>query len=387
MDQIRSAERVVIKIGTQVIVDPSGQLSQDRLRDILEQVVRLKSLGREVLLVSSGAVALGRGVLGKTGELTLQEKQACAAVGQSRLIQAYQQLLAQSNLVVSQLLLTDADFVSREAYLSLSATLSTLLEWGVIPIINENDPVSRSELRENGQKSFGDNDKLSAIVASKLGADLLVVLTNVDGVFDRPPGEPGAVLHREITNLTMLNKIDVKGQSEFGRGGMKTKLEAGRICSLSGVEMLIINGMKSRRILDWMTDEGDEPVGTWIRATPGMSSRKRWIGLASGYEGVLVLNPGAVSALRARKSLLSMGIVDVRGKFKIGQVVSLQDETGLEIGRGLTEMNDADVLQVLGKSKEQLRAAGLDQMKNVVIHADDLVVYKEDSDGKDPKSE
>ncbi|MBX9767809.1 MAG: glutamate 5-kinase [Bdellovibrionales bacterium] len=373
MEQIRSAERVVLKIGTQVIVDPSGQLSFARLEEILKQVVALKTQGREVLIVSSGAVALGRGLLGKKGDLSVQEKQACASVGQSQLIEAYQRILGKANLVVSQLLLTDGDFAHRRSYLSLSATLSTLLEWGVVPIINENDPVSKNELSETGQKSFGDNDKLSAIVASKLGADLLVILTNVDGVFDRPPSEPGAVLCRNIQSVSALNKIDAKGQSEFGRGGMKTKLEAGRICSLSGVQTLILNGMKPERIADWTTGKDDAPVGTWVHATPGMSSRKRWIGLASGFEGVLVLNAGAIAALRTRKSLLAVGVTEVRGKFKAGQVLSLQNEQGLEIGRGLAEINDTDVKAMIG------------QKKQVVIHADDLAVYQEDTDDGETK--
>lgn len=373
MEQIRSAQRVVLKIGTQVIVDPTGQLSLQRLEEILNQVVHLKAQGREVLIVSSGAVALGRGLLGKRGELSVQEKQACASVGQSQLIEAYQRILGKSSLVVSQLLLTDADFVNRHSYLSLSATLSTLLDWGVVPIINENDPVSRNELNENGQKSFGDNDKLSAIVASKLGADLLVILTNVDGVYDRPPTEPGSVLCREIQSISSLNKIDVKGQSEFGRGGMKTKLEAGRICSLSGVETLILNGMNPERISDWTGGKEQNAVGTWIHATPGMSSRKRWIGLASGFEGVLVLNAGAIVALRARKSLLAVGVIEVRGKFKAGQILSLHDQEGLEIGRGLSRLSDNEVTLMIG------------QKKQVVIHADDLAVYQEAVNDTDPK--
>jgi glutamate 5-kinase len=382
MEQIKNAARVVVKIGTQVIVDPTGQLALDRLEEILKQVIQLKAQGREVLIVSSGAVALGRGVLGKKSDLSVQEKQACASVGQSRLIEAYQRILGKADFVVAQLLLTDTDFVHRRSYLSLSETLKTLLEWGVIPVVNENDPVSKNELTDNGQKSFGDNDKLSALVASKLGADLLVILTNVDGVFDRPPTEPGAILCAQIQGISALNKIDAQGQSEFGRGGMKTKLEAGRICSLSGVETLIVNGMKPQRILDWLDGTEKNPVGTWIHATPGMSSRKRWIGLASGFEGVLVLNPGAVSALKARKSLLAVGITRVRGKFATGQVLSLEDESGFEIGRGLAEMTDTEVKAMCGKSSEELKLQGV---KRVVIHADDLVVYQEDSDEQGSK--
>lgn len=384
---LRHAKRIVIKLGTQVVIELAagngdGQFASERLAGLTRQCAELMEQGKEVILVSSGAVGLGRQALKLTGPLSLNEKQACAAVGQNLLMEAYRELFQQSGLVTAQVLLTATDFADRKHYLNLRQTLETLLKLHTVPIINENDTTSTMELQEESYtKGFGDNDMLSALVASKLGADLLVILTNVDGIYtDNPFTNPNAKRVARIESFQDLQKIDASGQSLLGRGGMSSKLEAARMASLSGVHTLITSGLRPQP-LSALLNEEPEPDGTVVLPQASLSGKKRWIGMASGYHGAIVVNAGARKALvEQHASLLAIGITGVLGEFFAQQVVSIQDEQGVEIGRGLTHFSSDEVERVKGLKGGQItERLGLDSHERAeeIVHRDNLVVFEE----------
>ncbi len=384
-----AARRIVIKLGTQVVID-GGALAEERLAGLVRQCAGLIRAGKEIILVSSGAVGLGRRKLAANLEkgrgLTLTEKQACAAVGQSLLMDAYGELFGRNGIVTAQVLLTAMDFAERKHYLNLQQTLETLLRLQAIPIINENDTVSTMELQDEGYtKAFGDNDKLSALVAGKLGADLLVILTNVDGIYtENPETNPHAVRIARIEKFGDLHDIQVAGQSAMGRGGMASKLEAARIAAISGVYTFITSGLKPDPLTP-LLQETNEPAGTLVFPQAAMRGKKRWIGMASGYHGVVVVNDGARRALvENRASLLPIGVVDVEGEFAAQQVVSIQDENGVEVGRGITRFSATDLHKIKGVRSEKIASilggngqeAGKTE-KEEVIHRDNLVIFEE----------
>jgi glutamate 5-kinase len=378
-----AAHRIVIKLGTQVAVDADGHLALERLQGLAAQCVALRQAGKELIIVSSGAVGLGRNRLGLQGSLTLTEKQACAAVGQNLLMDVYRDLFEPSGIITAQVLLTAMDFADRKHYLNVRQTLETLLKFGVIPIINENDTTSTMELQDEGYtKGFGDNDKLSALVAAKLDADLLVILTNVDGIYtDNPETNPLAEKIALIENFQDLHHIQASGQSALGRGGMASKLEAARIAAISGLHTYIVSGTKPDPLLPLLRDD-IAPSGTLILPQASLSGRKRWIGMASGYYGALVVNEGARKALvENQASLLPIGVVEVQGEFSAWQVVSLQDEQGREIGRGLSGFSSDDIQRIRGVRGDTITKILGDARENPerheVIHRDDLVIFEE----------
>jgi glutamate 5-kinase len=387
---LRQARRVVIKLGTQVVIelgqDQQGRFAAERLAGLTAQCAQLMAEGKEIILVSSGAVGLGRMALKLSGSLTLNEKQACAAVGQSLLMDAYRALFAQSGLTPAQVLLTATDFADRKHYLNLRQTLETLLKLKAIPIINENDTTSTMELQEESYtKGFGDNDMLSALVASKLDADLLVILTNVDGIYtDNPLTNPNAQRIARIENFQEeLQRIDASGQSLLGRGGMSSKLEAARMASLSGVHTFITSGLQSGP-LSPLLDAQAEEHGTLVLPQANLSGKKRWIGMASGYHGAIVVNAGARKALVEKQaSLLPIGILSVEGDFLANQVVRIQDEAGVELGRGLTHFSSDEIERIKGLPSDQIAARlGFEAMGKAceheeVIHRDNLVIFEE----------
>lgn len=383
MANLAESKRVVIKMGTQIVIDENGKLAEARLKNIVAQVASIRE-GREILLVSSGAVGLGRGELNLWDALDLPEKQACAAVGQSLLIESFRTMFGKHGIRVAQLLLTDLDFADRNHYLNLTQTFEALLRLGVIPIINENDPVSSRELREKSKaKSFGDNDKLSALVASKLGADALVILTNVDGIYtDNPQSNPNARRIEKVEKIEELSSIQTSGQSLHGRGGMSSKIEAARIASYGGVSTVITSGLRADSLLPFFEKPnagGEENgLGTWIAPRPRISKRERWIGFSAGYSGVLVVNEGARQALLKNSSLLSAGIVSATGDFAKGEVISIQSERGEELGRGVARHGIAVVDAVKGLNSQKLKNAGRSEEEAVVVHKDDLVLLVEE---------
>jgi glutamate 5-kinase len=255
--------------------------------------------------------------------------------------------------------------------------MEKLLEMKVIPVINENDTVSISELQEDKTKSFGDNDKLSALVASKLGADLLVIFTNVDGIYtENPLVNPDAQLIPLIEGIDQLKTVVTNGKSTYGRGGMTSKVEAARIAAISGVHTLIVSGQRENILLDIFNNQN--PPGTLILSRNALPGRKRWLGLASGYNGVIVVNEGAKTALIERHaSLLPSGILDVQGDFQPRQVVSIQDEGGTELGRGLINFSAEDTRRIQGRQSREIAQLLENAGTDVVIQRDNLVIYQE----------
>lgn len=378
---LTEAQRFVIKCGTQVLMGPEGQLLKPRLTQLVHEWATLHAQGKQVLIVTSGAVGLGQQVLKLPAPLELHQKQACASVGQSQLMEVYRQLFECHGLVTAQILVTARDIADRQSYLTLHKTLETLLGLGVIPIINENDAIANAELKEEAAtQSFGDNDKLSAILASKLSADVLVMLTTVDGIYtDNPHVNQEAERLAIIEGFEALQSVSVSGKSTFGRGGMATKLEAARIAALSGVHAVVASGSEPQPMMRLFNP--DVEGATVVLAKQPIRRRKRWLGFASGFSGVVIINAGAHRALVKRHaSLLAAGVEGVKGDFQAKQVVSIQTPDGLEIGRGLSHYSAEQLLSIQGLQSHQL-AQVLDwpEAPAEVIHCDDLVLYEESS--------
>lgn len=385
---MRSPSRIVVKLGTQVVVDQTtGMPALERLAAIINDIAKLKATGHEVILVSSGAVGMGRQALGITGSIDLPRKQACAAVGQSRLMALYDQLCKTVGLTIAQVLVTSQDFTNRDAYLNLKNSCEQLLELGTLPIFNENDVVSVAGIRDTNtkaeQRSFDDNDKLSALVAGKLSAKTLIILTNVDGVFtDNPETTPSAQTIARIETLHHLSSISCHGTSTMGRGGMYSKLEAAKIAALCGVTTIIASATRASPITAALSGT----VGTTIaidtstRTSP-LSGRERWFGLSSGFAGVVTIDLKARESLeREHRSLLPVGVTAVDGDFGVGDVISIIDTNGHEVGRGIASQTSASLRKIAGMRSQQAKEILLADEKEEVVHRDNLVIFSEAPD-------
>jgi len=354
-DQLKNVSRLVVKVGTGVLTDSRRQPDPAQMEQLVAQVAAQRKAGREVLLVTSGAVGAGMGVLGYERRPTeLSELQACAAVGQSRLMAMYEKLFAAHNLHVAQVLLTHDDLEHHDRHLNARNTLVTLLRHGVVPIINENDAVSYTEIK------FGDNDRLSALVTVLLPADLLVILTTVDGVienFGRAHPRTLPVIERIDAGLEKLARGT---QSPTSVGGMASKIQAAKIAMRSGIPMVIASGRK-KHVLERIL--AGETEGTlFVPGATRLRGRKRWIAFFHHPKGTLYVDDGARSALRERgKSLLPPGIARCEGDFEAGEVVRICDLDGTEFARGLASF-----------SAEEIRSR---QLRGVeVVHRDNLVI-------------
>jgi glutamate 5-kinase len=339
---IANARRVVIKLGTRALSDPDGGLDQQRLASLVGVMAATHRDNREVLLVSSGAVGLGAHQLEMALPVrSLVNRQAAAAVGQSQLMAMYAEQFGAHGVDVGQVLVTAGDFDDRARYLNIRNTLLRLLKHQVVPIINENDAVSIAELKMVDQHSrvFGDNDRLSAILASKLGADLLVLLTDVPGLFDRDPNEdPDAQIVSRVDEEWSGFEMSAH-KSDLSRGGMQTKVEAAHIAVRSGCHAVIASGLDESALPRVLAGEEE---GTWFVAQTGLSARRRWVAWGTPARGSLVLDDGAVRALRkGRASLLAAGVTTMVGSFERGAVVELKDLTGVVIGRGMISCDAA----------------------------------------------
>ena len=352
---LKNISRVVVKLGTGVLTDNRKQIDPAQLEQIVAQVAALRKAGKEVVVVTSGAVGAGMGALGfDTRPADLAEKQACAAVGQSRLMSTYEKLFAKHDLVVAQVLLTHDDLEHHERHLNARNTLVTLLGHGVVPIINENDAVSFTEIK------VGDNDTLSALVASLLPADLLVILTTVDGVIENF-GQPNAKVISVIEQIDAgLEKIAGGTTSETAVGGMATKIQAAKIVVRSGIPLVIASGQK-RDVLATILSGADE--GTLFVAQAGkLQGRKRWIAFFHHPKGTLIVDDGAKKALReAGKSLLPPGVSRCEGDFAAGDVIRICDVDGTEFARGIAKF-----------TAEEIRSRTLARVE--LVHRDDLVI-------------
>lgn len=354
-----NVKRIVIKLGTNVLRGDDGHVSLPRVFSFIEDISTLVNNGKEVIVITSGAVGLGKKRLGLDSTEGTALKQACAAIGQSKLMSIYEEGFDSYGIVAAQILLIEDDFSVRTRYLSLRTTLNKLLELGAVPIINQNDTVSTIEISPrvaDMQVCFSDNDKLSALVASELDADLLIILSDIDGLFDKNPKvSPDAKLIPEVTEVTEEVCNMGTDASEGGRGGMRTKLEAARMVTRFGGKVLIANGKEPfviKRIFK------GENLGTmFLPQTAGLSDKKRWIGYATNIVGKIVVNDGAKQALLSEnKSLLPIGIVDVVNEFNKGDVVSIVDETGSEFARGIVNYNSEACRKVIGAHSDNIIA-------------------------------
>ncbi len=380
--KLRAARRVVIKLGTSLVTGEQDHPLTEQVASLACSISALAKSGRQILLVSSGAVGLGRIKLNlnpaRLGDLVM--RQACAAVGQSLLMHAYEELFSAHDVKIAQLLLTEDDFASRRRYSNLRLAIEKLLKLGVIPVINENDTVSTSEIEYLNLgigRIFSDNDRLAALVMSKIEADALIILTNVDGLMSgrasaRRPGqrqEKGAVIHL-VTEITSELKALANGPSANGRGGMVTKLESAEIAMRAGGVAVIANGTKPG-ILDQIF--AGNLVGTTLVSRARIGGKRRWIKYAAGVSGRLMVNSGAQEAItRGKASLLSSGVVRVEKQFKAKDVVSITDQQGHEFARGIANYASQEAEEFLcSKSStdgpRQAKARVLVRRNNIVL--------------------
>ena len=358
---------VVVKVGSALLVE-DGRLRRDWLSSLCADVAALRQDGKQVILVSSGAIALGRGALGlKPGALRLEESQAAAAAGQVRLAEAYADIFAGVGLVAAQVLLTLGDTEERRRYLNARATIAALLDLGAVPVINENDTVATAEIR------FGDNDRLAARVASMTGADMLVLLSDVDGLYTADPARDPAATHiPEVAAITpAIDAMATGSISGLGRGGMASKIIAARIATHAGAEVVIARG-QTRNPLAALA-AGARRTVFHASLTPA-AARKRWIAGVLKPEGVLVIDEGAVKALGQGRSLLPAGVRQVDGQFERGDAVVVKDRQGREIARGLVAYNAADAERIAGKRTVEIEAILGYRGRDEMIHRDDLAL-------------
>jgi glutamate 5-kinase len=368
------ARRIVVKIGSSVLTR-DGELQSRVFGDISRQVSELFDTGREVAIVSSGAIAIGARELGwNNGERSIPEKQAAAAVGQIGLIEHYRRRFARRERRVAQILVTRSGLADRERFINARHTLLELLRIGIVPIINENDTVATEEIR------FGDNDNLSATVANLIGADMLIILTDVDGLYQKPPGEdPKKKIFDVVERVTPEIESAAGGStSAFGRGGMTTKLEAAQAATRCGATTVLCNGRKRDVLLQVAAGK---PVGTIFTTGNRLASRKHWLAFTTRTHGELVLDNGAVRAITlGGKSLLPAGIVEVRGKFRVGDPVACVDSSGRAVARGLTAYA-SDAVERIAKRPTREIAQMLGYSNGAeVIHRDDLVLLEDSSE-------
>ena len=356
-DEFINAKRIVIKLGTNILRNEEGEVALSRIYSFIEDISKLVKSGKEVIVVTSGAVGLGKKKLNLETTEGDGVKQACAAVGQSRLMSFYENGFGVYDIPIAQILLTEDDFSLRHRYLSLRTTLNKLLEMGVVPIINQNDTVSTIELADRlaGIKvSFSDNDKLSALVSSELDAELLILLSDINGLYTSNPKENSdAELIKEVHGVT--DEILALGTdaSEGGRGGMKTKLEAAKLVTRFGGKVLIANG-RTPYIISRIFN--GEDLGTmFIPTDENLSGKKRWIGYATNVLGKITVNEGAKDAiLNQYKSLLPIGIIKIENDFKQGEVVSICDESGLEFARGMVNYDSEECRRIAGAHSDNI---------------------------------
>jgi glutamate 5-kinase len=364
------ADPVVVKVGTNVLADAAGALDHRRMRALVDQLLRLRAGGRRVTLVSSGAIGAGVGRLNLGKRPTdLPHLQACAAVGQLALMQAYQECLTPHGVQAAQILLTAGDFDHRARYLNARHTILTLFEYGCLPVINENDTVSVAEIK------FGDNDHLAAMVANLLQAPLLVLLTNVDGLFTGDPRtDPAAKRVETVEHIDRsITDLAAATTSALGTGGMRSKLKAARLATAAGGAVVMANG-STDGILDAVF--AGDLVGTlFLPHIEKLSARRRWLGLTARPKGAFRLDDGARRAVeRDGRSLLPVGVKALTGTFGKGDVVSLCDLDGIEFARGLTNYSSAEADKIRGLTTEQiLRAVGKVAYVEMV-HRDNLAV-------------
>ncbi len=370
LPKISEAKRVVIKIGSALLVEKeSGEVRRDWLATLADDIARMRSRGQEVVVVSSGAIAVGRRHLKlSSGRLRLEESQAAAATGMMRLAHAYQDVLAQHDLTLSQVLVTLDDSENRRRYINARNTLDTLLRLGAVPLINENDTVATDEIR------FGDNDRLAARVAAMISADMLVILSHMDGLYDQDPTANPDAIHIPVIKGELTAEIEGMagtGKSAEGSGGMVTKLAAAKIALGAGTLMVIANGTEDHPIQ--RVEAG--ALCTWFVPTANpKTARKQWIAASLKPNGVIYVDGGALKALKAGKSLLPAGVTRIEGHFERGDAIIVKTIDGDEVARGLVAYSAEDAGLILGSKTSEIENILGYRGRDEMVHRDDLVV-------------
>ena len=368
--KLASAKCLVIKVGSALLADErTGDVRKKWLQALADDVAKAQKQGQSVVLVSSGAIAVGRQHLKlRAGKLRLEEKQAAAATGQIRLAHAYQEALARHGITVAQVLLTLDDIEDRRRYLNGRSTITTLLKLGAVPVINENDTVATNEIR------FGDNDRLAARVAAMIGADTLILLSTIDGLYTADPNlDPDAEFIPEVPVITpKIAAMAGEALPGYSSGGMVTKLAAAEIAMSAGCRMAIADGRKDHALA---TLAAGGARATWfLPASEPRSARKHWIAASLKPQGTLTVDDGALSALLAGKSLLPAGIVDVDGRFGRGDLLVIKDRNGRTVARGLSAYDDSDARRIAGHKSREIEPLLGYRGRDEMIHRDDLVL-------------
>ena len=369
---ISEYRRLVVKVGSSLLVDDSGQLNRAWLETLADDVAAMAQSGHEMLIVSSGAIAIGSSVLGISKQRArLEDLQAAAAAGQVQLVHAYQEALRRYDIPAAQILLTPDDTEDRRRFLNARRTLGKLIERSVIPIINENDTVATEEIR------YGDNDRLAARVAQLVMADALILLSDVDGLYTADPGTHEDAVHIEEVNSINNEILAMAGEtrSDVGTGGMATKVQAAGIAIHAGCSTVVASGAISHPLK--ALSEGARHTVFRASATPA-AARKQWLAGILEVKGELQVDKGAAEALRNGNSLLPVGVVTVLGNFRRGDVVTLTDASGADIGRGLAEYSNEEAARLMGLRSDKIEEALGYRGRSVMVHRDELVLFDND---------
>jgi glutamate 5-kinase len=362
--------RIVVKVGSSLLVDSrAGAVNEAWLASLADDVARLHGEARDILVVSSGAIALGRSRLKlSAGPLRLEDSQAAAAVGQIALARTWAEALGRHGMTAGQVLLTLGDTEERRRYLNARSTIAKLLEWRAVPVINENDTVATNKIR------YGDNDRLAARVATMVSADLLVLLSDVDGLYDAPPGDAPKAKHLPLVEriTPQIEAMAGSAGSDLSRGGMRTKIEAGKIATQAGTHMVIASG----RITNPLGAIADGRCTWFLTPANPVTARKKWIAGSLEPKGTLFIDAGAVAALRRGKSLLPAGVKKIEGAFSRGDAVIIRGPDG-EIARGLTAYDAEDAAKIIGKSSSDILLILGFTGRAEMVHRDDLVMGRE----------
>ncbi len=366
---LSQAKRLVVKIGSALIVDSGGDIRQSWLETVADDIAHLRKSGVDAIVVTSGAVAIGRRVLGlpRTRVLRIEEKQAAAAIGQVRLVEAYRAALARHGIIAAQVLVTPDDTEARKRHLNARATLTALLDFGAVPIINENDTVATAELR------FGDNDRLAARVAQMASADTLVLLSDIDGLYTADPRRDASAVHiPEVTELTpAIEAMAGEARPGISTGGMVTKLAAARLAMTAGCRMAITDGHPSHPLAALL----DGARATWfLPSAEPLTARKRWLAAHLSVNGHVTVDDGAGRALDSGKSLLPAGVKDVTGQFERGDLIGVRALDGREIARGLTAYTADEARALAGRHSGLSEAILGYRGREELIHRDDMVL-------------
>lgn len=369
-NDLASARRIVVKVGSSSLTTRSGGIDVDRVRNLVDAIVARKQSGTQVVLVSSGAIAAGLKPLGlKSRPSDLATQQAAASVGQSLLVAEYAGAFAQADITVGQVLLTAQDVLRRSNYRNAQRGLNRLLELGILPIVNENDTVATDEIR------FGDNDRLAALVAQVVQADALFLLSDVDGLYDGPPEQAGTSMINEVKDFADLAGVTIggTGAAGVGLGGMATKVDAASIATAAGITTVVTSAALADRAIF------GEEVGTYFHASPNRTpTRLLWLAHATSPQGTLTIDDGAVAAVVERRlSLLPAGVTAVSGNFQAGDPIDIMAIDGRVVARGIVSFDSDELPALIGKKTSQIAAERGEAFDREIIHRDDMIVIGE----------